>query len=130
MKLNLKMKTNRKNPNSKVSIRTIALVLLGCLIGVIYLYKWQPQKEPVLPQQLKTFTLTELARFNGSDPALPIYLGLNGFVYDVTSGKKYYEQGGTYNWLAGKDSSKDLNLIGGDIIMRKYPVIGILTAEQ
>lgn len=123
------MKTNDTEPKAKQSIRKFAIVLIGCLIGILYLYKWQPQKETVLPNQLESYTLTELAKYNGSDRALPIYIGLNGLVYDVSSGKKFYEQGGTYNWLAGKDSSKDLNLIGGDIIKRKYPVVGILITE-
>lgn len=123
------MKTNDTKPKAKQSMRKLAIVLIGCLIGILYLYKWQPQKETVLPNQLESYTLTELAKYNGSDQALPIYIGLNGLVYDVSSGKKFYEQGGSYNWLAGKDSSKDLNLIGGDIIKRKYPVVGILITE-
>lgn len=123
------MKTNITKQKAKISMRMLAIILIGCLIGILYLYKWQPQKETVLPNQLESFTLTELAKYNGSNPTLPIYIGLNGLVYDVSSGKKFYEQGGTYNWLAGKDSSNDLNLIGGDIIKRKYPVVGILTTE-
>lgn len=123
------MKTNDTKPKAKQSMRKLAIVLIGCLIGILYLYKWQPQKETVLPNQLESYTLTELAKYNGSDQALPIYIGLNGLVYDVSSGKKFYEQGGSYNWLAGKDSSKDLNLIGGDIIKRKYSVVGILITE-
>jgi len=73
-----------------------------------------------------TFTSDELKKYDGSNPYLPIYIALDGNVYDVSSGRKYYETGGPYHYLAGKDSSKELNLIGGDIIKRKYKIIGKL----
>jgi len=74
----------------------------------------------------RRYTASELARYDGSDSALPILLAMNGEVYDVTAGKEYYVPGGTYHFLAGHDSSAELNLIGGDIIRRKYPVVGVL----
>lgn len=75
---------------------------------------------------LPTYTASELAQYDGSDPNKPIYIGYNGYVYDVTAGKQYYEAGGVYNFLAGKDSSDQLNIIGGDIIQKKYPIVGKL----
>lgn len=75
---------------------------------------------------LRTFTAQELAQYDGTDPNKPIYIGMNGKVYDVTAGKNYYDTNGVYHFLAGKDSSAELNLIGGDIIARKYPVVGVL----
>lgn len=75
---------------------------------------------------LQQFTEVDLAQYDGSNPDKPIYIGLNGYVYDVTPGKSYYETGGTYHYLAGKDSSAELNLVGGDIIIKKYKVIGVL----
>lgn len=107
----------------------IALVCAGAIIAGVFLL-WKPsagdsQKTAQnLPAQV--FTVTELALYDGTDPAKPIYLGMNGLVYDVTTGREYYQPGGTYHWLAGKDSSADLNLIGGEIIKRKYPVVGAI----
>lgn len=75
---------------------------------------------------LKTYTIEDLKPFDGSDPQKPIYIAMNGYVYDVSAGRSFYEIGGSYHYLAGKDSSSELNLIGGDIIKRKYPVVGIL----
>lgn len=72
------------------------------------------------------FTLDELSQYNGTDPDLPILLALDGLVYNVTSGKKFYFLGGPYHDLAGKDSSKELHIAGGEIIKRKYPVVGKL----
>ncbi|KAI8872158.1 cytochrome b5 [Ramicandelaber brevisporus] len=55
-----------------------------------------------------TFTLSELAQFNGVDPAKPIYLALKGTVYDVTEKRDAYQPGGSYHILAGKDASRAL----------------------
>ena len=77
----------------------------------------------------KVMTLEELSKFNGDDPNLPIYIGLNGLVYDVSSGRTFYDKNGSYHYLAGKDSSSDLNMIGGDIILRKYKPIAKLSVN-
>lgn len=68
----------------------------------------------------------ELKAFNGSRAGKPIYLGFEGLVYDVSAGKEYYQPGGAYHYLAGRDSTADLRIAGGDIIKRKYPVIARL----
>lgn len=75
-------------------------------------------------KSLPGFTALMLKKYNGTDPTLPIYLALDGYVYDVTKGKEFYVSGGPYHYLAGKDSSFELNMVGGDIIKRKYPIIG------
>lgn len=72
------------------------------------------------------FSIDQLTEFDGSDPEKPIYIGMDGLVYDVSEGRKFYEPEGSYHFLAGKDSSKDLKIAGGDIIKRKYPVVGKL----
>jgi predicted heme/steroid binding protein len=73
-----------------------------------------------------TFTQTELSGYNGDDPSKPIYLAMDGLVYDVTPGKEYYQPGGDYHYLAGRDSSQELHIAGGVIIKRKYSVVGVL----
>ncbi len=75
---------------------------------------------------LQTFTESDLAVFDGTDPEKPIYIGLDGFVYDVSAGRKFYEEGAGYHYLAGKDSSEDLAIAGGEIIKAKYPIVGKL----
>lgn len=80
-----------------------------------------PAAEPALP----TFTKKTLSRYDGTDPELPIYLALEGKVYDVTAGAEFYEPGGPYDYLAGTDGTTLLKLFGGDLIKEKYPVIGV-----
>lgn len=75
---------------------------------------------------LPIVTPDELVQHDGSDTQIPIYIVLDGYVYDVTAGRTFYGQGGVYHYLAGKDSSKALHFMGGDIIREKYPIVGVL----
>ena len=79
---------------------------------------------------LPLFTEAQLHDYDGTDPALPIYIGLDGYVYDITLGKEYYAPGGRYHDLAGRDSSKALRFMGADIIKEKYPQIGTLASTS
>jgi len=54
----------------------------------------------------RTFTKEELARYDGTDESLPIYLAVKGKIYDVTAGKNYYGKGHGYNVFAGRDGSR------------------------
>ncbi len=74
--------------------------------------------------ELPVFTEESLARYDGSDPTLPIYIGFDGFVYDVTGGREFYEPGAAYDFLAGTDGTTLLKIAGGGIIREKYPVVG------
>ena len=75
---------------------------------------------------LKVISRVELKKYDGSNDLLPIYIGYEGKVYDVSEGKEYYKTGGVYHYLTGKDSTFELNIAGGAIIKRKYPVVGRL----
>lgn len=52
------------------------------------------------------FTLEELKAYDGSDPEKPIYLSINGTVYDVSKGSAMYGPGGSYHFFAGADASR------------------------
>lgn len=80
----------------------------------------------VQTENLKMFTEEELKKYDGTDPNLPIYIGMEGLVYDVSEGREYYQTDGVYHYLAGKDSTTELKIAGGGIIKRKYKVIGKL----
>lgn len=85
---------------------------------------------PVLGESthnLPTFTLEELSKYDGNDKSMPIYLALDGYVYDVSAGRdKFYAPGSPYHELVGKDSSILLHVVGSDIIKKKYKVVGVL----
>jgi predicted heme/steroid binding protein len=51
-------------------------------------------------------TPAQLALYNGTDPKLPIYLALNGSIYDVSASPHLYGPGGGYGFFAGKDATR------------------------
>ena len=109
----------------------VMLIITGFNLVLISVRKAETASAQSLTQTvLKRYTPQELKKYDGSDPGLPIYIALNGDVYDVTAGKEFYQTGGPYHYLAGRDSSVELNLIGGSIIKSKYPVIGQLSPGQ
>lgn len=58
------------------------------------------QKGPVI------LTPTELALHDGTDPALPIYVAVNGTVFDVSANPGMYGPGGGYHFFAGRDATR------------------------
>ena len=54
--------------------------------------------------ELREFSVSELSYYNGSNG--PIYIALNGKIFDVTKDKKQYDSGGCYKMLAGRDVSR------------------------
>ncbi|GJJ72693.1 membrane-associated progesterone receptor component [Entomortierella parvispora] len=54
------------------------------------------------------FTAEQLAKHDGTDPSLPIYVAIKGRVFDVSGKKEMYGPGAGYHVFAGKDASKAL----------------------
>jgi len=100
----------------------------------------------------RNFTLSELEAFNGSDPSKPLYMGCNGLVFDVSTGRGFYGPGAAYGVFAGRDASRGLGKMeiqynGADIsdlsasekqVMKdwsdkfqsKYPVVGQIVDDS
>jgi len=53
-----------------------------------------------------SLTDADLKKYDGSDPTTPIYLAVNGTIYDVTPGRNFYGPGGSYHFFAGADASR------------------------
>jgi predicted heme/steroid binding protein len=51
-------------------------------------------------------TPAQLALYNGTDPSLPIYLAVNGSVFDVSANPMMYGPGGSYHFFAGRDATR------------------------
>lgn len=51
-------------------------------------------------------TPEQLAGYDGKDASKPVYVALNGTIYDVSNGRKMYGPGGPYSYFAGCDAAR------------------------
>ncbi|CAH1390896.1 unnamed protein product [Nezara viridula] len=92
------------------------LFLLAVIAFIVYKiyknqYKQHPhyEPEPELPKMKKRdFTLEELKAYDGNGPDGRILIAVNGKVFDVTKGKRFYGPGGPYAAFGGRDASRGL----------------------
>ncbi|XP_075214542.1 membrane-associated progesterone receptor component 1-like [Lycorma delicatula] len=67
------------------------------------------QVEPELPKLKKRdFTVEELRKYDGTGPDGRILVAVDGKVFDVTRGKRFYGPGGPYSAYGGRDASRGL----------------------
>ncbi|CAO3642462.1 unnamed protein product [Cunninghamella blakesleeana] len=62
------------------------------------------------PPKDTPITVAELAKYDGSDASLPIYVAIKGDIFDVSAKAEYYGKGQGYNCFAGKDASRALGM--------------------
>ncbi|PYH49387.1 putative heme/steroid binding domain protein [Aspergillus saccharolyticus JOP 1030-1] len=118
-------KTTKKSSSSNargISILDIIRVLATLVIascGLSYymtsseslLWGYRPwfTRLPVLMRFLQgplTLTPAELSLYNGTDPTLPLYLSINGTIFDVSANPLVYGPGGHYNFFCGRDATR------------------------
>ncbi|KAI1869572.1 hypothetical protein JX265_006662 [Neoarthrinium moseri] len=61
---------------------------------------------PVKQKSPLSIPIEELAQYDGTDPEKPIYLAINGTIYDVTANRRTYGPGGSYHVFAGADAAR------------------------
>ena len=47
-----------------------------------------------------------MSAYDGTDPSRPIYLAINGTIFDVSAGRRTYGPGGSYHVFAGRDATR------------------------
>jgi len=67
-----------------------------------------PPTSNLSPPLTTPITPAQLAKHDGSNPSLPIYVAIKGDVFDVSAKKEMYGIGAGYNVFAGKDGSVGL----------------------
>jgi predicted heme/steroid binding protein len=115
---------------NKSIIYFLLVLLITLIVAIIYFaINYSINSKRVTDDasmNLPTLSVESLKEFNGEDDSKPIYIGLNGKVYDVSAGREFYRSDGPYHYLAGKDSSVELNLFGPEIITKKYKPVANL----
>lgn len=118
----------------------VQIVLLVVLVFVIRKFMKRQQndmieeeqaEEELPPMPKRDFTLAEMAKYNGKDDER-ILLGINGNVYDVTKGKRFYGPGGPYGLFAGRDASRCFATFSTDpkIVKDEYDDLSDLNSMQ
>ncbi|KAI5788417.1 cytochrome b5-like heme/steroid binding domain-containing protein [Geopyxis carbonaria] len=125
-------------PGQVQSIFTPVNLILACLAIYVIWSRLRPAPPPVLtapePLVFKTFTPKTLKPFNGTDDER-VLMGVDGTVFDVTSGKSFYGPGGPYSNFAGRDASRGLakNSFDEDMLTdvdKKIDLLEDLTEEE
>jgi membrane-associated progesterone receptor component len=88
-------------------------VSLGGFIARLF-GKKEALRAPLPEAEERDYSLSELASYDGLDPAKPLLIGIRGQVYDVTRGRDFYGPGGPYGMFAGKDCTRALAKVSFD----------------
>lgn len=79
--------------------------------------------------QPKLLTLAQLRNHDGSDPALPMYIAIQGTVFDVSTGKAFYGPDGVYPF-AGRECARAFALVSTDVADCVSDVSGLGALEM
>lgn len=114
----------KKTTKAKTIIK-ITSIVIAILIFLLTILKLNDSVITAMDVGLPTYTLDSIVEFDGTDQNKPVYIAYEGYVYDVSSGREdFYNVGKDYHYLAGKDSTSELNIVGGSIIKKKYKIVG------
>ncbi|EDX01851.1 membrane-associated progesterone receptor component 1 [Drosophila yakuba] len=87
--------------------------------------------EPQLPKLRRDFTVKELRQYDGNQPDGRVLIAVNGIVYDVSKGRRFYGPGGPYATFAGRDASRNLASFSVDLIDKdEYDDLSDLSAME
>ncbi|CAK1578051.1 unnamed protein product [Parnassius mnemosyne] len=91
----------------------VNLLLIVIIIVLVYkLFKSKFNKvaveSPELPKLRKDMTVAELRQYDGTQADGRVLVAVNGWIFDVTRGRRFYGPGGPYAAFGGKDASRGL----------------------
>ncbi|VVC89863.1 membrane-associated progesterone receptor component 1-like [Leptidea sinapis] len=85
---------------------------------------------PPLPKLRKDMTVAELKKYDGTNEDGRVLLAVNGVIFDVTKGKRFYGPGGAYSAFAGKDATRGLGTGQVAASEKEYDDVSDLTKEE
>lgn len=114
------------------------LALLALCVYLLYkiFYTRKMDIPPVsLPPQLpplkrRDMTYQELRKYDGTNEEGRVCIGVNGKVFDVTKGKRFYGPGGPYASFAGRDATRGLATFSVDVPSDDYDDLSDLNSMQ
>jgi len=87
--------------------------------------------EPALPKMKKRdMTLQEIRKYDGTQEDGRILVAINGTIFDVTKGKRFYGPGGPYSSFGGHDASRALAMFQTDLVKEEYDDLSDLDSRQ
>lgn len=116
----------------------VNVVLLCLIIFLIYkIFKSDsdplpgPPPEPALaPLKKQDMTLLQLRDYDGKGEDGRVCVAVNGKVYDVTKGKRFYGPGGPYSGFAGRDASRGLATFSVEPVSDDYDDLSDLKPSE
>lgn len=114
--------------NKKIFILPFALLVSFTLISCTAPSETPTTDTPTVDDTplIKTFTLEELAQYNGKD-GQPAYVAINGVVYDVTDVSEWADGMHKNGLTAGQDLSTFINSAPhGTSVLQSLPIVGEL----
>ncbi|KDQ64992.1 hypothetical protein JAAARDRAFT_28655 [Jaapia argillacea MUCL 33604] len=108
------------------------LLLAGKFFTGSFLWEYEgkwAQLKTFWPTNQRLFSERLLATFDGTDPDKPIYLAIDGDVYDVSSNPRTYGPGGSYHLMAGVDAARSFGT-GCFKTHRTHDLRGLTESEE
>ena len=98
------------------------LIVLTLALTIMIVGFSAPLAAPIEPQKINAFSEEELAVYDGTDSNLPVFIAVDGYVYNVTGDREIYAPGGMYHHLTGSNQHTELDMPGIENVNGKHPV--------
>lgn len=122
---------------SEIVKSPINIALVGVIAFLVYkiIKSRTKHEQPVqyvkaMPKLRRDFAIEELTKYDGKGPDGRILVAVNGSVYDVTRGAKFYGPGGPYEAFGGRDASRALARFAVDAATDKYDDLSDLNTTE
>jgi len=124
---------------SEISSSYLNIGLTCAIVYLLYKILFQKDEEPVFnpeppmpPMKKQDMTLQQLRQYDGVSEASAgrICVAVNGKIFDVTKGKRFYGPGGPYSGFAGRDASRGLATFSVDPVSDDYDDLSDLKPSE
>jgi len=124
---------------SEISSSYINLFLTAAILYLVYKILFPTPdpvptegEKPMPPLKKQDMTLAELKVYDGASEACDghICVAVNGKIFDVTRGKRFYGPGGPYSGFAGRDATRGLATFSVEPVSDEYDDLSDLKPSE